>query len=266
MKPLVSIIMGVYNEEKNLSRCIDSVLKQTYTNWEFIICNDCSTDNSKEILMQYHSKDERIIILENEKNSRLAASLNNCLKVAKGKYIARMDADDECLPDRLQKQVQFLEDNKGIDCVGTAVIVFDENGDKGVRLSKEKPNKNDLLSSNPFAHPTVMIRKTVMDNLDGYKETKETKRAEDLDLWFRFYDAGYQGYNMREPLYRYHESEEDMKKRSLNAAIGISKVYLNGYKLLGFPKYKFFYAIKPIIASLLPNKLMSLYHDRRLSD
>ena len=147
MNPLVSIIMGVYNEEKNLQTCIDSIINQTYDNWEFIICDDCSTDGSVRVLEEYRNKDSRITVLKNENNSRLAQTLNNCLKVAKGEFIARMDADDISLPDRIQKQVVFLIENPGIDCVGTGRIMFDESGDRGVRFEIERPTKNTLLLS-----------------------------------------------------------------------------------------------------------------------
>ena len=100
-QPLVSIIMGAYNCEATIEKCVESILQQTYKNWQFIICDDFSSDNTFDILKKYEDKDSRIIILHNECNKRLAASLNNCLKVAKGKYIARMDADDESLPQRL---------------------------------------------------------------------------------------------------------------------------------------------------------------------
>lgn len=264
--PLVSIIMGVYNEEAHLRNCLESVIKQTYRNWECIICDDCSTDSSKEILYEYQKKDGRFIILENDQNSRLAASLNNCLSIARGKYIARMDADDLCLPSRLQSQVQFLEENQEIDCVGSAVIVYDETGDKGIRLCKEYPQKEDLLHANPFAHPTVIIKKSVMDVLGGYTVSRDTRRAEDLDLWFRFFHADYKGYNMQKPLYKYHESEEDMQKRTFKAALGISRVYLRGYKLLGFPKYDYIYAMKPVISSVIPKRIMAYFHRNRLKD
>ena len=107
--PLVSIIMGAYNCENTIYDCMESILKQTYENWEFIICDDCSSDHTLEILKKYEKNDKRIHILHNEKNMRLAASLNRCLEVAHGKYVARMDADDISMPDRLEKQVEFLQ-------------------------------------------------------------------------------------------------------------------------------------------------------------
>ena len=131
--PLVSIIMGAYNCENTIYDCMESILKQTYENWEFIICDDCSSDHTLEILKKYEKNDKRIHILHNEKNMRLAASLNRCLEVAHGKYVARMDADDISMPDRLEKQVEFLESHSEYDVTGCNRMVFDENGDKGIR-------------------------------------------------------------------------------------------------------------------------------------
>ena len=254
--------MGAYNEEKNIAKCIKSIIAQTYINWEFIICNDCSKDKTKDILESFCLEDKRIIVLNNEKNMRLAASLNRCLEAAKGKYIARMDADDESLPERLEKQVQYLEEHHDIDCVGTARIIFDETGDIGVRIGNEHPKKDDLLFTTPFAHPTIMMKASVYKALGGYTVSRKTMRAEDLDLWFRFYGKGYKGYNIQTPLYRYKEGVEDFSKRSLKAGIETSKVFWDGYKIIGVKWYKRVLAVKPIIAALIPNRLMHTYHKK----
>lgn len=264
MKPIVSIIMGAYNEEKTICRCIDSILNQTYTNWEFIICNDCSKDKTLDLLMKYAGIDHRIKVLNNKKNLRLAACLNKCLAVAKGKYVARMDADDVSLPERIETQVAYMERHPDIDCVGCSRIIFDEDGDRGIRNEQEYPKAINLLKATPFAHPTILIRKDVIDSLNGYTVSKDTVRAEDLDLWIRFYKNGYKGYNIQTPLYRYHESKQDLKKRNFKAAFGTSKIYLRGYKILGFPKYKYIYAFKPIIVALIPNRIVDQFHKKRL--
>lgn len=262
-QPLVSIIMGAYNGEKTISRCIESIINQTYTNWEFIICNDCSTDNTLKIINEYSERDSRIIILNNDRNIRLAASLNRCLDVAKGKYVARMDADDESLPSRLEVQVKYLEEHPDVDCVGVARIVFDEYGEHGIRRENEYPSKNDLLYMNPFAHPTIMMKKSVYNELQGYTVSEETMRAEDLDLWFRFYEKEYNGYNIQTPLYRYREGLDDYSKRTIKAGIGTSKVYWNGLKRLNVKWYKRIVAFKPIITAIIPDVIMHKYHSSK---
>lgn len=258
-KPLVSVIMGIYNCEDTIERAIKSILAQTYNNWELIMCDDASSDNTYKIANKYAQRYNNIILLKNSSNKRLAYSLNKCLKCANGKYIARMDSDDESLPERFERQVDFLEKHLEYHVVGSAMVLFDEHGENGIRRCKECPMQDDIWNSSPFAHPTIMMRKYVYDTLNGYTVSKDTMRAEDLDLWFRFKISGYMGYNIQTPLYRYHESLEDYKKRNIRAAIGTAKLIYKYYKLMHI-KNKYIWIIKPIISALLPNKLMFLYH------
>lgn len=261
--PKISVIMGAYNCEKSLARCIESIISQTLSNWEFIICDDCSTDDTYKILMEYQNKDSRISILKNKKNIRLAASLNRCLCHATGEYIARMDADDECTNERFFQQACFLDAHSEYDVVGSNLIVFDESGDKTVRRTIEYPTGRDLKYGPPFAHPTIMMRKYVYDHLNGYTISKETMRSEDLDLWFRFYKNNFEGYNLQQNLYRYHESSSDFKKRTLISAYMATKVFIRGYFLLGFSKRDYIYALKPIVSACLPKRIMIGYHNKR---
>ena len=253
--PLVSVIMGVYNCADTLDRSIESIINQTYPNWEFIICDDASTADTLEVLKKWQSKDNRIVVLHNEKNARLAATLNKCLEQCIGKYVARMDGDDESLPLRFEKQVEFLEKHTDIDCVGTASELFDENGTYGIRMLKEYPEKEDLLLNPIFMHPTIMMKAEVYRELGGYTVSKKTMRAEDLDLWFRFCAAGFCGYNLQDVLFRYHESAEDYKRRTFRAAMETSRVFRDGYRLLGFPVYKFIFSFKPVVSWIIPKRL-----------
>lgn len=263
--PLVSIIMGAYNCEGTISNCIDSVLQQSYENWELIICDDASTDSTYIILNEYKAKDNRIRLLQNSTNKRLAASLNYCLHEAKGKYVARIDSDDEYTPDKLERQVSFMENHPEYDVSGTGRILFDDDGEYAKIYEKTNPSKEDLVFDVPFAHPTIMMKREVYSSLNGYSVVKETMRCEDLDLWFRFFEKGYCGINLHEPLYKYHLSRSDYKKRSLKAAIGTSKVFIKGYKKIGIPQYKYIFALKPIIAAIIPNKLMYIMHRNRFT-
>lgn len=124
--------MGVYNAAETLSAAIESVLAQTFEDWEMIICDDCSTDNTQEVVSRYTNKFPQIKLIRNETNKRLAYSLNYCLEYAQGEYIARMDADDMCLPNRLKKQVEFLDSHPEYQVVGGGVQLFDG---KVVKLS-----------------------------------------------------------------------------------------------------------------------------------
>lgn len=257
---LVSIIMGAYNCEKFISKCIDSVLSQTYANWEFIICDDCSTDNTWEVLKQYQSIDSRIKPIRNDKNSKLAAALNKCLKNCCGEYIARMDADDICMRDRLQVQVNFLDNHQEYALVATSANIYDGEKVTSVRRLTEIPTKEDVILGPTFMHPTIMMRKEVYDDLGGYTVARRTERGQDWDLWFRFFAKGYKGYNLQEPYIQYHEIRSDYKKRTMKTAKMYFQTALYGYKLIHVPFYKYFYALKPIVAVMMPRKLLDKFH------
>lgn len=257
----VSVIMGIYNCAKTLPAAIDSVLAQTYTNWELIMCDDGSKDNTFEVAQNYQRKyPDKIVLLKNEKNQRLAATLNRCLSKATGEYVARMDADDENLPERFEREVKFLNDNPEITCVGSSVIVFTESGSEYVRIIKDTPEYTCLIHGAPCAHPTIMMRKEAYDMLNGYRSAPETMRAEDIDMWFRFFKEGFSARNIQVPLYRYRESSVDFRKRTMKAAIGTTKVCLQGYRTLHYPLHYYLYALKPIISALIPKKIIQIYH------
>ena len=260
----VSIIMGVYNGELWVRKSIESIIAQTYKDWQFIICDDCSTDNTYAILEEYREQyPDKFVVLKNEKNMRLAATLNNCLAAAQGEYIARMDADDESLPERLQREVEFLDSHPEIDCVGTGRVIFDDEGEYGTCAELEYPTKDTLIKHVPFAHPTIMMRASVYRALGGYTVSKETMRAEDLDLWFRFFAEGYKGYVLQEPLYKYRESKEDFKKRSFKTLLGAYRVKVRGFKLLHIPKRKWIWSLKALVLAMVPRSIQCKYHRKK---
>ena len=144
-KPKVSIIMGIYNCEQTLEESIKSIINQTYDNWELIMCDDCSIDNTYKIAQKY--KDiypNKIKLLKNDKNMTLGPTLNKCIEYVTGKYIARQDGDDLSERYRLEKQVDFLEKNKDISIVGTNMVSFDESGYHGVHSLGESLGKEYL--------------------------------------------------------------------------------------------------------------------------
>lgn len=186
-KPKVSMIMGVYNCQETVEESIESILHQTYENWELIICDDASTDGTYEKVLSYTKRHpERIRLIRNQQNQRLAASLNRCLAEARGELIARQDGDDLSVPIRLEKQVHFLDTYPEYDVVGTAMTVFDETGTKGVRALVSEPDRKVLARGTPFCHGTIMMRASAYKALQGYRSVKTTRRMEDIDLWIRF--------------------------------------------------------------------------------
>lgn len=261
-KPKVSIIMTAYNSEKTIARCIDSIISQSYHNWEFIINDDASTDNTYSILSKYKKKDSRIKVIHSKKNGGIAKGLNNCLEKASGKYIAIMDADDVSLQNRIELEANYLDTHPNIDVVGSSMIVFNENGVKGIRILPEKLTKNSFLTGSPFANPTVMIRHSTMNALGGYSVI--AKRAVDIEMWFRLYKLGFTGVNLVQPLHKYHETIDDYKRRSFYAGVDISKVFLKGYKDISIPWYKRWRAFKPMLSPLIPNYLLDSYRKHKM--
>lgn len=252
-KSKVSILMGLYNCADTLSDAIDSILHQTYSEWELILCDDGSIDGTYQVAQSYkEAYPNKIILLKNEKNIRLAATLNHCSRYATGKYIARMDGDDLSVSDRLKKQVDFLEKHPEYDLVGTYMKAFDEYGEKNIIPIKSEPSKTDLPKFNPFHHATIVMKKEVFDKLKGYHVSELTTRAEDVDLWFRFFAKGYKGYNIAEPLYLVREDTSTFSRRTFKHSLEAMKVLVRGIKLLGLsPKY-YIFAMKPIVSQITP--------------
>lgn len=244
----ISILMGIYNCEDTLPRAIDSVINQTYTEWELILCDDASTDNTYGIAQKYRDRyPEKIILIQNECNMRLAATLNHCLEYATGKYVSRMDGDDEILPERFEKQVEYLEDHPEIDLVGTAVLRI--NNEKRFLLgSVENPDRFSMRRKPPFHHATILTYKYVYDRLGGYTVAERTRRAEDQDLWFRFYREGFKGDNLKDALYIIYETDANIKRRKFSDRWLTLQVQINGFKMLGYPKR---WLIRPLIECLV---------------
>lgn len=250
---MVSVIMGVYNGASTVSEALNSILNQTYSNWELIVCDDCSVDNSAQIIQEYVRKDHRIKYIKNEKNVGLAASLNHCLKYVQGEYIARMDCDDLSAPKRFEVQVGYLQEHRDVDLVGSEMQEFDEHGYKNIVRNKEYPTKFDVPKGAPFCHATIMMRTSVMKALNGYIISNHTIRTEDVDLWYRFFAGGYKGVNIQETLYFVRMDEAAYKRRKIKYMLHASYIIWYGTDLLHLPVYYKVYCIKPIVSWLLPS-------------
>ncbi len=185
MKPDISVIMSVYNGEEYLEEAIESVRNQTFKNWELIVINDCSKDSTAEILNAFASKDDRIKVHTNEVNLRLPTSLNKAISLSTGKYIARMDADDICLPERLEKQFKFMEENSTVALSSCRFMTVKNgvyaSGGAGGRCDTDALAAM-LLVSNPILHPGVIAKAEVMKQFN-YDTTLTC--TEDLELWTR---------------------------------------------------------------------------------
>jgi glycosyltransferase involved in cell wall biosynthesis len=206
-EPKVSVVMSVYNSEKYLRESVNSVLNQSFTDFEFVIINDGSTDGTREILESYN--DPRIILIHQE-NMGLTKSLNKGITLARGEYIARQDADDISMLERLEKQLEFLEKNKNVALLGTAAQIIYNRG----ILLKTTINpcdyasiKNLLKNTNCFIHGSVMFKREVFFELGGYREFFLT--SQDYDLWLRFAEK-FEVANLLIPLYKFRFNQQSI--------------------------------------------------------
>lgn len=223
--PLVSVVMSVYNGEAYLHEAIDSVLNQTYKEFEFIIINDGSTDNSLSVIKSY--EDKRIRLVNNEGNHGLIYSLNKGLEIAKGEFIARMDADDICLPERIEYQVKEFIDHPEAVVVGSDYYLL--NGEKNTYIK----NRNDsdyqkavLLFAPCFCHPTVMMRNVFREKIVFYDP--KFIHAEDYKLWTDLYSLG-EFLNVGKPLLKYRHHPSQISNQKNESQLSISKEIRHHY-------------------------------------
>lgn len=207
MNPIVSIVLPVYNGEPYLSEAIESILNQSFTDFELIVIDDGSTDSSWKTLSAYAARDSRIVLVRNPENLKLIATLNKGMQLARGQYIARMDADDISVPDRLTRQVIYLEQHPHIGLLSSAYYRLYHDGS---RILRQSPGMHTglrwrLLFGTPMAHPAMMARRHLID--EGYLVYRNYPHVEDYELMSRLLNVT-QGAVLPTPLYivRVHES------------------------------------------------------------
>lgn len=213
--PLISVLIPVYNAEDEILDSVNSIIQQTYSNLEIIIIDDCSNDSTLERLRNI--SDSRLKIFKNKRNLQIAATLNRGMKVCKGKYVARMDADDYSMPDRLMKQYQFLETNPDYLLVGSSYLVEEDGKKLGIRkqVSGYKRLRSKLLFGNNICHPSILINKHIWFK-HNLSYNANFKYAQDYDLWTRAI-INCKMTNLQEPLiiYRRSDKKEDLRKADI---------------------------------------------------
>ena len=259
----VTVIMAVYNEENYIEKAILSIEEQTIDDIELIVCDDASSDETYRILLELEKKYSNIILIRNKSNKGLAYSLNRCIEIANGEYLARMDADDVSLPERIEKQLLFLEKNTDYDLVGCQYVMIDNNNCKLYSHKLTIPTEKVLPLDVPFAHPTIIIRSSSMKKLNGYLVSKHTLRCEDLEMWYRFFSSGMKGYNLPEYLYLKKQDESDYKRKTISYGIDIFLVNISGLKLVKAKWFRFVLACKPLITVIVPNSFIIQYHKKK---
>jgi glycosyltransferase involved in cell wall biosynthesis len=262
--PLVSIILPTYNGIKWIEKAIKSVLSQSFSDFELIIIDDGSTDNTENIVLKFANQDERIRYLKNEHNLGVQRTRNIAIEKVQGEYIAEIDQDDEWIDqDKLKKQVEFLENNKDYVLVGTGVIIVD---DKGVEIARYLMPETDLdirrkiLRANCFIHSSVLYRTNLVKDIGGY--TIE-KMSEDHDLWLRLgrlgkfknfqefsvkylFSSG--GYNSQDKIIRLKQNLLFAKEHKDFYPNYIYAFILGWIKILFYPVF-----------NLLPNRLKGIF-------
>lgn len=262
----ISVIMGIYNCESTLGEAIDSILNQTVSDWELILCDDGSSDKTYEVALQYKMKvPEKIILLRNKSNQGLNYTLNKCLKYSKGEYIARMDGDDICSSERFEKELEVLENEADISIVSTDMQYFDETGCWGRISHPMYPTKRDFVHGSPFCHAPCMVRREAYVDVGGYSKAAWTLRVEDYHLWVKMYAMGYKGKNIPLVLYKMRDDRNAYSRRKFKYRINEARVKLYLVQALKLPVWMSVYALRPILVGLLPTGLYDLLHKKRLN-
>lgn len=268
-RPAISVIMSIYNQKcpERLNKAVMSILHQSFTDFEFIIYDDGSDKEVTDRLRQYAKLDDRVLFISNPVNHGLAYSLNTCIDVASGKYLARMDDDDISSVNRLQIQYDFMEKHPEIAFSGCNAMLIDEKGIWGYRKMPEFPDEKHFLKFSPFIHPTVIVRREVFEQGNTYNHSKDYWRCEDYELFMRLWKLGFKGQNLQEELFYYREERASYAKRKLRYRMDEMKLRYRNFKELGilFP-LGWLYALRPVAAAMIPSnmiwKVKKLYHRR----
>ena len=257
-QPRISVIMGIYNCAPTLTEALDSLLHQTYQGFKVIMCDDGSSDNTYEVAQRYVDKyPNKFILIRNSKNLKLAATLNHCLEYADTEYVARMDGDDISLPDRFQKEIDFLDHHPEYALVSCPMIYFDEQGDyRRGKAFGEAPLS--AFYGSPFCHAPVMMRKDILEKIGNYTAEPRVERIEDYYLWYKFYRSEYRGYNLSEPLYKMRNDRNAFARRKAKDRWRTYKITIEVKKGLGLP-YPYLSGLPSLMKAIIPTWIIKKF-------
>jgi len=229
-QPLVSIILPAYNSEKYIQRAVESALKQSYKNIEVIVIDDSPNDKTMDIISEIRKRDDRAVYVKNENRLGFVKSLNKGIRTAKGEYIARLDSDDYwCAPNKLEKQVRFLEDHRDYVLCGGGCISIDDTGRELYKwLYLEKDVRKTIFFENQLIHSAVVFRKGAYESAGGYDE--QLDYCEDWDLWLKMGRIG-KLYNFQDYFVCYLQGNQNRsdRRKECKVAICLRKKYRNDY-------------------------------------
>lgn len=255
--PLVSVVLAVYNGEVYLKDTIESVLNQSFKDFEFIIVNDCSTDTSESIILSYD--DPRIVYLKNSRNLKLVDSLNRGISASRSDFIARIDADDIMSYDRLKIQYEFLNDHKNIGLLGSNVKIIDEHNNFISQWSFPNSNielKKLLLKRNPFLHPAIMFKKDLLIEDSHFYDSKYPS-CEDYELFIRLKDRT-EFYSLSDELTFYRRHSDQITDRNIRKVQkDLFRLILNSVFSGKLSFQALFYLYKPLFFIVSPKFLIN---------
>lgn len=258
----VSIIIAAFNSNDALDSMLEGIVQQTFTDWECIICDDGSTDNTWDVIGQFARRDQRFMPIRIEQNKGPAYARNRCIDAAHGEYVAIQDADDLSMPERFTEQIEFLDKYKDISVVGTYASLVDKQLNVwGEMKPKDVPLRADWVRGPQVIHASTMMRRADLINVGKYNE--KLRKAEDYDLWIRFMNRGYKIVTMPRMLYAIHWDVNDYKRKGLRHRWSELAVCYRAWQMPDIPFYYFFYLLKPLITGILPSKVLHRYHVHR---
>lgn len=262
----ISVLMGVYyrkNDVSLLKRAVTSILDQSESGFELIICDDGSSDEAKKYLDSAARDDERVKLIRNGALFSLPQKLNACLSKANGEFIARMDDDDYSHPDRFKAQLDYLRSNPEIGFCGCNVNLIRDGNIVGSRVFPQLPNVQDFYFVQPFIHPSLMFRRDKLELVNGYSEENSCILCEDYDLLLRLYAAGCKGANLQRIYFDYTVPLTAKGSRKMRHRLNESITRYKRFKQLGVLPKALPYVIKPILVGLLPEKLLANLKKKR---
>lgn len=251
----ITVLMSVYNDLPYLKDAIESILNQTFSNFEFLIFDDGSTDGSQEILQQYASKDSRIKLIINETNCGLGFNLAQGIEIAQSPWIARMDADDLALPNRLELQLNYVQAHPDISILGGCAVDIDRNGQFiGERkIPTTHPQIRKLIWTNPLIHGTVLLNKASILKVGSY--SRKLAKRQDYDLWFRCAKAGLKFANLPQPLIKYRFTHNTLQRNNWKVALVHVRIGWRGCWKVKASPIAYLGVTKQLVIVLLPPPL-----------
>lgn len=259
--------MGIYNCAPTLVEALDSLMAQTYQGFKVILCDDGSTDSTYQVAESYIKRyPGRFVLISNEHNMGLNYTLNHCLEYADTEFVARMDGDDISLPERFEKEINFLDEHSEYAIVSCPMIYFDEQGEFGRGKGGKESTKDVLAYGPPFCHAPCMVRLEAYKAVGGYTVDPRLLRFEDYNLWMKMFALGYRGYVLGECLYAMRDDRNATRRRTLKSAFrGVYAHYL-AHKELGLPYSKLCrYAIIKIASRLIPRSVYEVMHKKSVN-